>query len=619
MPKKIADLTINNNPADTDIIPYSNGADATDRGLHIGTLRKPPVEGVVNVAGLKTREGQFDGEVVQLLGYNSEGDGGGSAVYWDEGATDDDDGGSVFQVTGVASGRWKRALKDSVHVAMFGAMGSGQQTDRIQKAVTFCANSPAVHRLEFSPITYDITPLSGTSNVSISQSSMDRLTLIGNGATLASSATILRVFDFVTADYLEVSGFNLTHTEGTFVSYRNVKAGRIAENNLNGVSLCLLREPGGSVDPSETTDNIIIEQNHTDGNGTFNVVDLQKTTNIIIRLNTFKNTGEVGVKLSGLAPYVGRIWIYLNEFSGGTSNAIDCYNAGQDVYIENNKFYDIDADNGAVMTKQVGGVDPEHEVAKRTHIKGNLFHNVLWPIKIEGTSSLWVCDNNFLECGEDPMETTFPAGLIDILGTADNIGLFIENNVFEECTNTSHLIQFRPGARQNIATVRGNVMIGNTAPGGWVALQRTTSEPMSLYLFEDNTLIADAADDTESAFFCSLTENQESHDFVRFVGNIVDRFYSAFYVFGADGNTRLEFMRNSVFNMTGVTFRILRILNGTPGSVAIHLNSWNLPQSGQTADRPGEHQYQGQTFYNDQTNKLQYWDGSAWQDVGIAT
>ena len=35
MPKKISDLTINNTPSASDVIPYSNGADATDRGLNI--------------------------------------------------------------------------------------------------------------------------------------------------------------------------------------------------------------------------------------------------------------------------------------------------------------------------------------------------------------------------------------------------------------------------------------------------------------------------------------------------------------------------------------------------------------------------------------------------------
>ena len=35
MPKKISDLTINNTPSASDVIPYSNGVDATDRGLNV--------------------------------------------------------------------------------------------------------------------------------------------------------------------------------------------------------------------------------------------------------------------------------------------------------------------------------------------------------------------------------------------------------------------------------------------------------------------------------------------------------------------------------------------------------------------------------------------------------
>ena len=62
---------------------------------------------VSTVSELRLVPGRYNGDVIQLVGYTSSGVGGGS-LYWDASSTSADNGGTVFAVTGVTSGRWNR-------------------------------------------------------------------------------------------------------------------------------------------------------------------------------------------------------------------------------------------------------------------------------------------------------------------------------------------------------------------------------------------------------------------------------------------------------------------------------------------------------------------------------
>gem|GEM_PF-2565679 len=59
-----------------------------------------------------------------LLGYHEINDGGGGSFYWDSNATESDDGGTIIQVSGIATGRWKRLYDKVVNVKWFGANGT---------------------------------------------------------------------------------------------------------------------------------------------------------------------------------------------------------------------------------------------------------------------------------------------------------------------------------------------------------------------------------------------------------------------------------------------------------------------------------------------------------------
>lgn len=60
-----------------------------------------------SIALLKTIPGRYQGDVIHLVGYSSPGVGGGT-LFWDSSSTSIDNGGTVFSVDGVSSGRWIR-------------------------------------------------------------------------------------------------------------------------------------------------------------------------------------------------------------------------------------------------------------------------------------------------------------------------------------------------------------------------------------------------------------------------------------------------------------------------------------------------------------------------------
>lgn len=69
---------------------------------------------------------------VDVLGYYAKGDGGGGIFYWDSTSTEADNGGTIIQATGIATGRWKRPNTGSINVKEFGLQNttSYSQSDK---------------------------------------------------------------------------------------------------------------------------------------------------------------------------------------------------------------------------------------------------------------------------------------------------------------------------------------------------------------------------------------------------------------------------------------------------------------------------------------------------------
>ena len=76
------------------------------------------------IADMKLRIGKA-GALYNVKGYYEPNDGGGGYFFWDDTATAATDYGTVFSVSGVSTGRWKRNVSTRVSISMFGAVGKG--------------------------------------------------------------------------------------------------------------------------------------------------------------------------------------------------------------------------------------------------------------------------------------------------------------------------------------------------------------------------------------------------------------------------------------------------------------------------------------------------------------
>lgn len=99
---------------------------------------------VKNINELKNRKGTSD-STVKVLGYYFNNDGGGGNFYWDNISVENDNGGTIFQVNSISTGRWKRIIESNeVSVKFFGAKGDWNGITGtndivlLQSAVNYC-------------------------------------------------------------------------------------------------------------------------------------------------------------------------------------------------------------------------------------------------------------------------------------------------------------------------------------------------------------------------------------------------------------------------------------------------------------------------------------------------
>lgn len=100
---------------------------------------------VANIAELKALEVSQIPDKMQALvgGYYAHGDGGGGQFYYDAGASDADNSGTIIAPT-AGAGRWKRIYSGAVNVKWFGAKGDGvaDDTTAIVAAINLSGGTP---------------------------------------------------------------------------------------------------------------------------------------------------------------------------------------------------------------------------------------------------------------------------------------------------------------------------------------------------------------------------------------------------------------------------------------------------------------------------------------------
>jgi len=84
---------------------------------------------IANLTALRSFVNSPGNETIFLKGHSTEGDGGEGLFYWESTSLQNDNDGTIIQVTSVATGRWKRNFDDAVNVKWFGAKGDGAKDD----------------------------------------------------------------------------------------------------------------------------------------------------------------------------------------------------------------------------------------------------------------------------------------------------------------------------------------------------------------------------------------------------------------------------------------------------------------------------------------------------------
>lgn len=129
---KTDDLTLKTTVLDTD---YIIGVDLTEPDPEKATfkaeavnVRGKDVVSVDTIADLRLREGSYDGQGAIVNGYYNKGGNGGGYISWDATSIENDNDGSVIEVTGVSVGRWKYKTTEIIDVTRFGVKDDGTDT-----------------------------------------------------------------------------------------------------------------------------------------------------------------------------------------------------------------------------------------------------------------------------------------------------------------------------------------------------------------------------------------------------------------------------------------------------------------------------------------------------------
>jgi hypothetical protein len=176
-------------------VAHTSGTFATDlaAGKWVALNTAPPevpdfIPSILDVATLRTTEGSFHGQSLILSCYEDLGDAPPRLMWWDALSTADDDGGVVFEVSGVVIGRWRAAVEDPIDIRHYGAKLDNVTDDydawnralnRALRIDTVFFNTRVAGRIVFPDV--------GKSYVSQTLNVKSRFTLMGSSSHIENS------------------------------------------------------------------------------------------------------------------------------------------------------------------------------------------------------------------------------------------------------------------------------------------------------------------------------------------------------------------------------------------------------------------------------------------------
>lgn len=180
---------------------------------------------VANIADLKALDVTQIRDKMQALvgGYYTHGDGGGGQFYYDRGASDADNGGTILAPT-AGAGRWKRIYGGAeINVRWFGAKGDGATDDTA--AIQAAASGGDIF---VPPGNFRHGPIAISKSVRF---------LGGSSVTPIFTTGVNESLYEVTSPNVTIEGLNISGVSGTISANKYIV--RIASNNCRVKNICL--------------------------------------------------------------------------------------------------------------------------------------------------------------------------------------------------------------------------------------------------------------------------------------------------------------------------------------------------------------------------------------------
>lgn len=450
--------------------------------------------------------------------------------------------------------------------------------------------------LHFPKSDYNVTS-------SIQLQDYDYVIIDGNGSTFYADGRI-DLFQIYNCKNVIVKNIKYMPVDSTgdirLLRAESVENGMLFNCKMQNGNLASLR--ANPLDIAQVTKNFVIELCHCVGGGNAgNLISLQGTENITIRNNYLDNTNFDGIKTA--SPEAGykndNIYIYNNEILNCKDDAIDMYDNGHYLYIEDNYIHKC----GKASNLKNSGTTA-HASAYKAWFVRNRVEECEIVVNISDSNNITVKDNHFENCGALLSDSTqFKDHLLPIAGASKHIT--VKDNHFINNKTNSTIINIAGISVYSVFDVSQNTFIGNEVVRGLVSVD-VPSVNIDVIVSKNRSM------DTicDRFVYCSPIKSNSS---LLLKDNVTDKQIRINIESGATGIEVI--IENNIIKNKVDPIRV----NETGVKLIVQGNSPQLPNYGTTTQRPPlstvyHYSYKGTQYFDTDLNKLLTWNG-AWYDA----